>query len=78
MISKKEFTEQVEQILMRTKTDVMDAIITVCEKNNLEPESAKRFISIPLREKLEAEAQGLNMVNRGKVGRGSITSFFEK
>ena len=55
----------------------MDAIISVCEKNNLEPESAKRFISIPLREKLEAEAQGLNMVNRGKVGRGSITSFFE-
>lgn len=55
----------------------MDAIITVCERNNLEPESAKRFISIPLREKLEAEAQGLNMVNRGKVGRGSITSFLK-
>jgi hypothetical protein len=55
----------------------MDAIITVCERNKLEPESAKRFISIPLREKLEAEAQGLNMVNRGKVGRGSITGFFE-
>ena len=77
VISKKEFTEQVEQILIKTKTDVMDAIITVCEKNNLEPESAKRFISAPLKEKLEAEAQGLNMVNRGKVGRGSITSFFE-
>ena len=43
MISKKEFTEQVEQILMRTRTDVMDAIITVCERNNLEPESAKRL-----------------------------------
>ena len=55
----------------------MDAIITVCERNNLEPESAKRFISTPLKEKLEAEAQGLNMVNRGKVGRGNITSFFE-
>ena len=77
MISKKEFTQQVENLLLKTKSDVMDAIITVCEKNNLEPESAKRFISIPLREKLEAEAQGLNMVNRGKVGRGSITSFLK-
>jgi hypothetical protein len=77
VISKKEFTEQVEQILLKTKSDVMDAIITVCERNKLEPESAKRFISIPLREKLEAEAQGLNMVNRGQVGRGSITGFFE-
>tara|TARA_B100000902_G_scaffold330972_1_gene328179 strand:- start:405 stop:641 length:237 start_codon:yes stop_codon:yes gene_type:complete len=78
MISKKEFTEQVEQLLLRSKTDVMDAIISVCEKNNLEPESAKRFISIPLKEKLEAEAQGLNMVNRGKVGRAKLTSFFEE
>ena len=77
MISKKEFTEQVEQLLLKTKSDVMDAIITVCERNNLEPEGAKRFISIPLREKLEAEAQGLNMVNRGKAGRGSIIGFFE-
>ena len=62
---------------MRTKTDVMDAIISVCERNNLEPESANRFISTPLKEKLEAEAQGLNMVNRGKVGTGNIKSFFE-
>lgn len=77
MISKKEFTEQVEQLLLRSKSDVMDAIITVCERNNLEPESAKRFISIPLKEKLEAEAQGLNMVNRGKVGKSNLTSFFE-
>ena len=77
MISKKEFTQQVENLLLKTKSDVMDAIITVCERNNLEPESAKRFISIPLKEKLEAEAQGLNMVNRGKVGTGKITSFFE-
>ena len=77
MISKKEFTQQVENLLLKTKSDVMDAIITVCERNNLEPESAKRFISIPLREKLEAEAQGLNMVNRGKVGTGNIKSFFE-
>ena len=44
MITKKEFTEQVEKVLLKSKTDVMDAIISVCEKNNLEPESAKRFI----------------------------------
>ncbi len=78
MISKKEFTEQVEKVLLRSNTDVMDAIISVCEKNNLEPESAKRFISQPLKEKLEAEATGLNMVNRGKaVSKAKLTSFFE-
>lgn len=77
MISKKEFTEQVEKLLLRGGTDVMGAIVKICENNKLEPESAKRLISQPLKDKLEAEAQGLNMVNRGKTTKGTITRFFE-
>ena len=77
MISKKEFTEKVEQLILKSKLDVVDAILKVCEQNNLEPESAKRLISQPLKDKLEAEAQGLNMVNRGKTAKGTITGFFE-
>ena len=77
MISKKDFTEQVEQLILKSKLDVVDAILKVCEQNNLEPESAKRLISQPLKDKLEAEAQGLNMVNRGTTAKGTITSFFE-
>lgn len=77
MISKKDFTEQVEKLLIRGGTDVMGAIVKICEDNKLEPESAKRLISQPLKDKLEAEAQGLNMVNRGKTTKGTITRFFE-
>ncbi len=77
MISKKEFTEKVEQLILKSKLDVVDAILKVCEQNKLEPESAKRLISQPLKDKLEAEAQGLNMVNRGKTAKGTITGFFE-
>ena len=77
MISKKEFTEKVEQLILKSKLDVVDAILKVCEQNKLEPESAKRLISQPLKDKLEAEAQGLNMVNRGTTAKGTITSFFE-
>ena len=63
MISRKEFTEQVEKILSRGRgADVMSAIIKVCENNNLEPESAKRLLTPPLKEKLEAEAQELNLL----------------
>ena len=76
MISRKEFTEQVEKLLLRTGTDVMGAIVRVCENNNLEPESAKRLISQPLKEKLEAEATGLNMVNRGNHSQSSLKGFF--
>ena len=79
MISRKEFTEKVERLLSRGKgVDVMGAIVRVCENNNLEPESAKRLISPPLKEKLEAEATGLNMVNRGTSTKGTINRFFEK
>lgn len=77
MISRKEFTEQVEKLIMRG-TEVMDACVKVCEMNNIEPESAKRLLSQPLKEKLEAEATGLNMVNRGKSTKGTINRFFEK
>ena len=64
MLSKKEITEQVEQLVSKG-ANVMDAIIKVCENNKIEPESTKRLLSDPLKERLEAEAKKLNMINRG-------------
>ena len=79
VITRKEFTEQVEQLLTRGRgCDVMSAIIKVCEVNNIEPESAKRLISNPLKEKLEAEPQGLNMINRTSRSQSTLTSFFDR
>lgn len=76
MIGKKEFTEQVERLLIGNKADVMSAILKVCETNNIEPEGAKRLLSTPLKEKLEAEAKGLKLIERGKTTRASLSSFF--
>ena len=55
MITRKEFSEQVERLIASGKgnTDVMSAIIKICEVNKVEPESAKRLISAPLKEKLQ-------------------------
>lgn len=79
MISKKDFTEQVERLAARGRgTDIMSAIIKVCELNKLEPESAKRLLSNPLKEKLEAEASKLNLINRGQSSQANITKFFEE
>jgi|TARA_A200000159_G_C7323199_1_gene339740 hypothetical protein len=75
MISKKEFTDAVEKLVIRG-SDVLSAIIKVCEDNNLEPEASKRLISAPLKEKLQAEAKGLNLINRGENSVGTITKFF--
>jgi hypothetical protein len=77
MISRKEFSEQVEKLLVKGRgADIMSAIVKVCELNNIEPESAKRLLTQPLKDKLEAEAAGLNLINRGNNSKGSITSFF--
>ena len=79
MITRKEFSEQVEKLLVRGRgADIMSAIVKVCELNNVEPESAKRLLSQPLKEKLEAEAASLNLINRGTNSKGTITSFFSK
>tara|TARA_B100000902_G_scaffold392536_1_gene445097 strand:- start:26 stop:265 length:240 start_codon:yes stop_codon:yes gene_type:complete len=77
MITRKEFSEQVEKLLVKGRgADVMSAIVKVCDLNNIEPESAKRLLTQPLKDKLEAEAAGLNLINRGNNSKGSITSFF--
>lgn len=76
MITKKDFTEQVETLLLKSKgTDILGTILKVCELNNVEPESAKRLISDPLKEKLTAEVEKLRLVRRGEVGTGSIDKF---
>ena len=75
MITRKEFTEQVERLLIGNRTDIMSAILKVCELNNVEPEGAKRLLSIPLKEKLTAEAEKLKLINREKSSRGSLESF---
>ena len=77
MITRKEFTEQVERLLTKGRgCDVMSAIIKVCELNNIEPESAKRLISAPLKEKLQAEAEQLNMINRHTRSQSTLIGFF--
>ena len=78
MISRKEFTEQVERLLVGNRTDSMSAILKVCEINGVEPEGAKRLLSVPLKEKLTAEAEQLKLINREKASRGSLESFISK
>ena len=78
MITKKEFTEKVERLIVDKRTDVMGAILKICEDNNIEPEGAKRLLSNPLKEKLEAEAESLKLINRVKSSRGSLQTFFDK
>lgn len=61
-----DFSKEVEELTRTRKNGkYMEAIIDLCEKYGIEPESAAKLLSKPIREKLKAEFESLNMV-RGK------------
>jgi hypothetical protein len=61
-LTKSKFTKLIESTVAELKIPYMDAIIKVCEKNEIEIEDIKKFISPVIRDKLEAEAMELNFL----------------
>lgn len=59
-LSRAKFTAMVESNVYQRKMTYMDAILTVCDDNKIEPEDVRKFISKVIKEKLEAEASALN------------------
>ena len=73
-LTKSKFTKLIEGTVADMKIPYVDAILYVCNKNNIEPEDVKKFISPVIRDKLEAEAMDLNFLPK----KNSIdSSFFE-
>jgi hypothetical protein len=52
----------VEKAVGDLKITYMDAILYICEKNDIEPEDVKKFVSPIIKGKLEAEAASLNFL----------------
>ena len=64
VLDKKSFSKRVEDLVMEKPMPYMDAII-ICSANlGLEVESAARLVNKNIKEKLEAEAQELNLLQR--------------
>jgi hypothetical protein len=61
-LTKSKFTKLIESTVADMKIPYMDAILKVCETNNIEPEDVKKFISPIIKDKLEAEAMDLNFL----------------
>lgn len=67
MLTKQKFTKMIEDTVRTKELSYMDSIIYLCEKNNIEIEDMKKYVSDPIKEKLEAEAQSLNFLPRGNT-----------
>jgi hypothetical protein len=64
VLDKKVFSKRVEDLVQAKPMPYMDAIIMCSELIGLEVESAARLINKNIKEKLEAEAQDLNLMQR--------------
>jgi len=61
-LTKSKFTVLIEKTVGELKMSYMDAVLHLCEKNDLEPEDMKKFVSPIIKDKIEAEAMALNFL----------------
>ena len=63
-LSKMKFGKLIEGVVRSHKSSYMDAVIHLCEQHDVELEEVRKFISPIIRDKIEAEARGLNFLPR--------------
>ena len=61
-LSKSKFSKMIEESVVQKKLSYMDAILDICDKNDIEPEDVRKFVSPIIKDKLEAEAMSLNLL----------------
>lgn len=66
-LTKSKFTKLIESTVSELKIPYMEAILYVCDKNDIEPEDVKKFISPVIKDKVEAEAMALNYLPKGNT-----------
>ena len=64
VLDKKTFSQKIEKLIKDKPMPYMDAIIMCSASMGLEPESAARLVNKNIKEKLEAEVQDLNLLQR--------------
>jgi hypothetical protein len=61
-LTKSKFSKLIENTVAELRISYMEAILYVCDKNDIEPEDVKKFVSPIIKDKLEAEAMELNFL----------------
>ena len=63
-LDQNKFTTDIEQLVLTTELNYIEALLSYCEENNIEFESVGKLIAKPLKDKLKAEATELNYLKR--------------
>jgi|TARA_R110000803_G_scaffold90188_2_gene157489 hypothetical protein len=67
IMTKKRFSTAVEELVAKKNFSYMDAMNFIIEKRGMDYSNIKKLLSDSLKEKVTAEAQGLNLI-RDKKG----------
>lgn len=61
-LTKQKFAKMIEEYVIKYRTTYIDSIIELCDRYEIELEEARKFISPVIKDKIAAEAQGLNFL----------------
>lgn len=64
---KNKFSRNVELYVEKWNVSYMEAVITLCEQYNVEPEAVVKHLSKPILEKIKIEGQSLNFLPKTKT-----------
>ena len=63
-LTKAKFAKLIEDTVHKHRSTYMEAVIHVCEQNDVEIEEVRKFITPIIKDKIEAEAMKLNYLPR--------------
>lgn len=61
-LTKKSFSSMVETFVYQNRLSYLDSVLHLCEKNNLELEDVRKYLSTTILEHIESEARQLNFL----------------
>ena len=64
-LTKTKFTTMVEQTVVDKQMSYMDAVIHLCNENDIDPLDVRKFISVIIKDKIAGEAVTLNLLPGG-------------
>jgi hypothetical protein len=67
LLNSKKFSAIIEDIVKTKKISYIDAIVKYCEDNEMDPSNVGSLISKSLKDKIQQEAEKLNLVEKSST-----------
>lgn len=66
-LTKQKFAKLIEDFVQKRSVSYMDAVINVCQDNDVDIEDVRKFITPIIKDKIQAEAMKLNFLPRSNT-----------